>query len=125
MPDFSLHWIMFHLKRGLKPKHFQTFMRKVPVLNLDRRPSVLTEGIRDVSRYPCAKVWKTPVIQATSSTFHIHSNALLTTIIRSRQILFRETDVVHRITFSFSYFFLLVVLFTQFIVGKMKKSRVV
>jgi len=36
-------------------------------------------------------------------------------------ILFRETVVVHRITYSFNYFFLLV-LFTQFIVDKMKKG---
>ena len=34
--------------------------------------------------------------------------------------LFRETGVVHRITYSFNYFFLLV-LFTQFIVDKIKK----
>jgi len=37
-------------------------------------------------------------------------------------ILFRETGVVHRITYSFNYFFLPVVLFTQFIVDKMKKG---
>jgi len=37
-------------------------------------------------------------------------------------ILFRETDVVQRITYNFNYlFFLLFVLFTQFIVDKMKK----
>jgi len=36
-------------------------------------------------------------------------------------ILFRETGVVYRITYSFSYFFVLVVLFTKFIVDKMKK----
>jgi len=34
---------------------------------------------------------------------------------------FRETGVVHRITYRFNYFFLLV-LFTQFIVDKMKKD---
>jgi len=38
-------------------------------------------------------------------------------------ILFRETGVVHRITYIIS--FLLVVLFTQFIVDKIKKSRAV
>ena len=38
-------------------------------------------------------------------------------------ILFRETGVVQRITYSFNYFFLPVVLFTQFIVDKMKKRR--
>jgi len=36
-------------------------------------------------------------------------------------ILFQETGVFHRITYSFNYFFLLV-LFTQFIVDKMKKK---
>jgi len=36
-------------------------------------------------------------------------------------LLFRETGVVHRITYSFNHFFLLV-LFTQFIVDKMKKG---
>jgi len=36
--------------------------------------------------------------------------------------LFRETGVVHRITYSFNYFFLGVVLFTQFIVDKVKKG---
>jgi len=35
---------------------------------------------------------------------------------------FRETGVVHRITYRFNYFFLLFVLFTQFIVDKMKKD---
>jgi len=35
---------------------------------------------------------------------------------------FRETSVVHRITYSFNYFFLRVVLFTQFIVDKMKNA---
>jgi len=37
-------------------------------------------------------------------------------------IVFRETGVVHRITYSFNYLFLLVVLFTQFVVDKMKKK---
>jgi len=37
-------------------------------------------------------------------------------------ILFRETGVVHRITYSFNYFFLLLVLFTQFIVDNVKKG---
>jgi len=37
---------------------------------------------------------------------------------------FRETGVVHRITYSFSYFFLLLVLFSQFIVDKIKKKKV-
>jgi len=32
--------------------------------------------------------------------------------------------VVHRITYSFNYFFLLVILFTQFIVDRMKKKVV-
>jgi len=37
-------------------------------------------------------------------------------------ILFRETGVVHRITFSFNYFFfLLFILFIQFIFDEMKK----
>jgi len=36
-------------------------------------------------------------------------------------ILFQETGMVHRITYSFNYFFLLV-LFTQFIVDKIKKD---
>jgi len=35
-------------------------------------------------------------------------------------ILFRETGVVHRIAYSFSYF--LLVLFSQFIVDKIKKG---
>jgi len=39
-------------------------------------------------------------------------------------VLFRETGVVHRITYSLNYFFLLVVLFTQFIVDKIKKKVV-
>jgi hypothetical protein len=36
--------------------------------------------------------------------------------------LFQETGVVHRITYSFSYFFLFVVLFTHFIFDIQKKS---
>jgi len=36
-------------------------------------------------------------------------------------ILFRETGMVHRIAYSFNYFFLLV-LFTHFIVDKIKKA---
>jgi len=39
-------------------------------------------------------------------------------------ILFQETGVVHRITFIFNYFFLFFVLFTQFIVDKIKKKGV-
>jgi len=39
-------------------------------------------------------------------------------------ILFPETGAVHRITYSFNYFFLFVVLFIQFIVDKMKKKSV-
>jgi len=39
-------------------------------------------------------------------------------------ILFRETGVVRRITYSFNYFFLLV-LFAQFVVNKMNKRRAV
>jgi len=37
-------------------------------------------------------------------------------------IFFRETSVVHGITYSFNYFFLLFVLFTQFIVDKLSKQ---
>jgi len=37
-------------------------------------------------------------------------------------ILFLEAGVVHWITYSFNYFFLLVVLFSQFIVDEMKKK---
>jgi len=40
-------------------------------------------------------------------------------------ILFWEMGVVHQITYSFNYFVLLVVLFTQFIVDKMKKGHAV
>jgi len=36
--------------------------------------------------------------------------------------LFRETGVVHRITYSFNYLLLLFVLFAQFIVDNMKKG---
>jgi hypothetical protein len=85
MPDFSLHWIMFHLKCRFKPQHFPTFMWEMPVLNPDRRLSVSTDGIRDDSRHPYAKVWKTHLSRATTSSFHLLSNALLTTIVRSRQ----------------------------------------
>jgi len=37
-------------------------------------------------------------------------------------ILFRETGVVHRTTYSFNYLFFLVVLFINFVLDKMNKG---
>ena len=82
MPDFSLHWIMFQLKCRFKPQHFPTFMWEMPVLNLDRRLSVSTDDVRDISRYPYANVRKT---LSRDFFFHIlsHVRVLLTTILQS------------------------------------------
>ena len=67
----------------------------------------------------CSNIWKQPKQVKIAPTKNYYTITLFNLVVPTctvwKVILFPETGVVHRIKYSFSYFFWLVVLFTQYI----------